>query len=201
MSNPITVLLLGRSGCGKGTQAELLKKFLEKRGGNGSAIYIYTGEELRKIIKRKKTYTTDLLDKKIMKGGGKAPDFLAIHAWAHAFINKLKPKKHLIIDGSPRTVIEARVLDEAFEFYGRKNVFPALIEITRKEAFLRLKKRGRFDDTDKAINRRLDFYEKYVKPTTEYYKTKSKNKLRSVDGNPRDIRKIHQNILTALNLI
>lgn len=197
----LTILLMGRSGCGKGTQAELLKNVLEERAGKGSALYVYTGEELRKMAQQKETQTGQLLELKVMEAGIKAPDFLAIAAWGSVLINKLTPGLHLILDGSPRTVLEARILDEAFEFYDRKNVLPILLDVSRKESFSRLKARGRFDDTDETINNRLDYYEKYVVPAIEYYKNKSKNKLIVIDANPRDIQKIHQDIIKAISLV
>ncbi len=39
-------IFIGSSGAGKGTQAGLMKEFLEKRDGEGSVFYIYTGEHL-----------------------------------------------------------------------------------------------------------------------------------------------------------
>ncbi len=69
-----------------------------------------------------------------MKGGNKAPDFIAIWAWAKELIYSAKPNQHIIFDGSPRTPLEAKALDEALEFYERKNVKPILIDVSQEEA-------------------------------------------------------------------
>lgn len=199
--DPYNVLFIGRSGSGKDTQAELLQKTLEGRFGEGSVLYIYTGEHLRELSeKHEEVFIAKLLKEKVMDVGGKAPDFLACWAWSEDIIYKLKSGQHTIFSSSPRTALEAKVMDEMFEFFDRKNVFPILVDVAREEAFWRLKNRGRADDTDQGINARLDFYEKYVAPVPEYYETESPNKLIRIDGNPRDIQKIHQDILKALRL-
>lgn len=192
-------MIIGYSGCGKDTQAGLIQKLLEEREGNDSVLYVYTGAHLREAEKLG-THTARLITEKIMRIGAKAPDFLAIWAWANDIIANLKEDHHLILSSSPRTVLESKVMDDAFEFYGRKNVFPIYLNVARKEAFDRLKARGRFDDTDEAINNRLDYFEKFVLPAVEYYRKESKNKLIEIDGNPRDPQKIHEDVKRALGL-
>ncbi len=195
----LNLIFIGKSGAGKGTQAGLMKEFLEKRDNEGSVFYIYTGEHLRSLIKNNPDLeTSKLVDEKVMKGGNKAPDFIAIWAWAKELIYSAKPFQHIIFDGSPRTPLEVKALDEALEFYERKNVKPILIDVSPEEARLRMLKRGRKDDTEKQIKNRLAYYEKYVVPAIEYYRNESKNGLIVIDGNSHDIIAIHINILVAL---
>lgn len=195
MNKFLTILFIGRSGCGKSTQAELLRKYLKERGGK--VVYVYAGEVLRQIAAENSL--TGNLVKEVIEKGQLVPDFLAIFSWMKALVERFNERdEHLIFDGSPRSRNEAQILDEALEFYGRKNVFPILLDIERQEAFNRLKLRGRADDTEEAINHRLDFYDKYVASAVDYYKNESKNKLRVVNANPRDIKKIHQDILGIL---
>jgi adenylate kinase len=194
----LNLIFIGRSGAGKGTQAGLMKKFLEKRDGKGSVFYIYTGEHLRALIKdNPKLETSKLVDEKVMKDGNKAPDFMAIWAWAKDLIYSAKPHQHIIFDGSPRTILEARAMDEALEFYERKNVKPILINVSPEEARKRMLARRRKDDTEKQIKNRLAYYEKYVAPAVEYYLYESKNGLIVIDGNSHDIMKIHNAILKS----
>lgn len=198
--NSFTVLLLGRSGSGKGTQAQLLKEFLEKRDGPESVLYIYTGQELRKLGEQD-FLISDFLKRKSLLAGEKAPDFLAVYSWVKVLLEKARPNLHLIFDGSPRTLIEAKIMDECFDFLERDFVYPVLIDVSRQEAFLRLKDRGRSDDNEEAINRRLDFYDRDVLPAVEYYQKESRNKLKIVNGNTHDINKIHQDMLKAIGLV
>lgn len=192
-------MVIGYSGCGKDTQAGLVQRFLEERDGKGSVLYVYTGAHLRDVEKLG-TYTAKLITEKIMKVGAKAPDFLAVWAWAQDIISNLKEGHHLILSSSPRTVLEAKIIDDAFRFYGRENVYPIYLNVNRREAFDRLKARKRFDDTDEAINHRLDYFERDVLPAVEYYRAESKNKLIEIDGNPRDPEQIHKVIKEAIGL-
>ncbi len=200
MENQLNFIFFGRSGSGKGTQAEFLKKYLEEKYGANSVLYVYTGAKLRELVDQKEFLTARLVDEKVMKAGAKAPDFLAVWAWGERLVKEMDEKKHLIVDGSPRTIMEAKMLDEAFLFYGRKKIFPLLIDVSREEAARRMKKRGRADDTDEQIKSRLAYYEEYVLPAVEYYGKESKNKLIRIDGNPLDRELIHQNILKAAGL-
>lgn len=189
-------MLIGRSGCGKGTQAELLIDFFKKRGEE--TIYIYTGEHLRNLASQT-NFAGKLIKEIVMEQGGLTPTAFAVYSWTKDLIEKFQGKTHLIFDGSPRTRNEAIILDEALEFYGLQNIYPVLIDVSREEAFKRLKARARFDDTDESINRRLDYFEKDVAPAIEYYKNESKNKLCVVDGNLHDVNKIHSDVLKILN--
>jgi len=198
--DPINVIFIGRSGCGKGTQAEMLQKYLEDKYGAKSVFYIYTGEKLRELTKRDHLLTARLLDEKVMKAGNKAPDFLAVWAWGDRLVEGMDNERSLILDGSPRTKKEAQLLDEAFLFYERKSVFPIFLDVDEDEVSMRMKDRGRADDTDEQIKNRLAYYEEYVVPAVEYFKNESSNKLIRVDGNSRDRNLIHKKIIEALGI-
>lgn len=197
MNNPLTLLLTGRSGCGKGTQADLLRGYLEKNT-EGPVLYVYAGDKMRELVE-KETSLTSKLAKEIMMSGKKQPDFLAVWSWSNELVAKLTEDTNLIIDGSPRTAIEAKVLDEAFEFYKRGNIKLILLDVSYEWASERLLARKRFDDTEERIKNRLEYFEKFVSPAIEYYEKESKNKLIRVNGE-QSIEKVHEEIMRKLDL-
>lgn len=192
MKEPLVFLLMGRAGCGKGTQADLLLKYLEING-YGKAAYIYVGSALRNFIEGNNSLTSRLAGK-IMEKGDMEPSFLAVWALANNLIDKMSENITLINDGFPRNLTEAGIIDEAIDFYGLKNIYPIFIETNREGSRKRLLERNRADDTETAIKRRLDYFDEYVQPVIDYYKKESRHKLIRINGE-QDIEEVHKEIL------
>ncbi len=182
-------MFIGLSGSGKGTQSTLLREFLEKRDGEGSIVFAYAGENFRKLTKVD-SYTAKL-SRKLTGSGQLSPGFLAVWAWSSILVNSMKDDKHLIMDGSPRKLIEAKLIDEAMEFYSIDKVYPIFLNIDFDVARERLIKRGRSDDNEDGIKERFAYYEREVLPVLEYFRKESKNKLVEIDGeqSPEGIHK------------
>src|SRR3989344_3620278 len=125
MTQPLNFLFLGRSGCGKGTQAQLLIKHFQDNN-LGETLYVYTGEKLRNFTEKEETLAARLAKRK-MKAGGLLPSFLAVWLWSGALIEGVNENNNVIMDGSPRTLLEAMMTDDAMEFYGRSNVVPIFL--------------------------------------------------------------------------
>lgn len=130
--NSLIVIFLGKQGSGKGTQAELLGKKL-------GLDYVGSGDLLRER-KKQKDFTGEKT-KAIVDSGGLTPTMLIFKLWLDKF-EALKQKKNLkgfIMDGSPRKIFEAYLIDEALNWYEwDKNVKVMLIDISNKEAIWRL---------------------------------------------------------------
>src|SRR5436190_4571974 len=81
-----------------------------------------------------------------------------------------------ILDGFPRTTVQAEALDEMFGDIGRSFSVVFALQIPDEVAFERLRKRaeieGRADDTDEAIRRRLENYHRETEPLIEYYRAR-----------------------------
>jgi len=81
-----------------------------------------------------------------------------------------------VLDGFPRTTVQAEALDNLFAEIGRSFSVVFALQIPDEIAFDRLRKRaeleGRADDTDEAIQRRLDNYHRETEPLIEYYRAR-----------------------------
>ncbi len=184
---PKIIILFGRSGSGKGTQAKLLQKeFPFDYSSSGNLLRArakkndFSGKKLRKVLNK----------------GELAPTFLMVQAWSKKIreIKKEKNLRGLIIDGSPRALLEAKLMDDAFNWYEWSNVKIILLDISHKEAFNRLTKRRRADDNLEAIKARLDYYKMDVEPVVDYYEKQKRliriNGERSIEDVYQDIKKV-----------
>jgi adenylate kinase len=220
MEKPRNFVLIGRSGCGKGTQAKLLMEHF----GKDNFFYVSTGDLFRDLAGRDTDTARKI--KKILEEGGLPFDALATTLWMHEIAFKMKEEQGLMADGFPRRLDEAKNLDDFLNFLGRKeNTYYILIDISREEAFNRLTKRrlclkcgriipyfGNFiklkkcdecqgelivrpDDKPEAINSRLNYYEERVVPIIDYWK--SKGELIKINGE-QSIESTHEDILKAL---
>jgi adenylate kinase len=81
-----------------------------------------------------------------------------------------------VLDGFPRTTAQAEALDAVFNEIGRTFNVVFSLQIPDEVAFERLQRRaeleGRADDTDEAIQRRLDNYHRETEPLIAYYRTR-----------------------------
>lgn len=195
--SPQTFILIGQSGCGKGTQAELLKKVLQEKQPEGEIFYLETGDNFRSFVAGEKY--SNKLAKAISDKGALQPAFLAIYFWADILLNNLRGSEHLIFDGICRGLEEAKTFTTAMEFYSRKPTI-IFIRVSRQWSEERLRGRGRFDDKNlEQLRGRLDWFEKDTYPAIEYFKTNKRYTLVEVNGE-QTIEKVHQDIMEKLNL-
>jgi adenylate kinase len=198
IEKPLTVLFYGPSGSGKGTQAKLLKEYLEKNNSSRETEYIETGALLRIFIKEE-GYTQKLTSE-AMATGGLLPSFLPIYLWTKLFIEQLDGGEHVILDGLARREREVSILEGALRFYGRSNYQIISIELSEESARARLIGRGRSDDMDDAaIKRRLSWYKDEVIPAIKKFEEVG-GKVHRLDGEP-SIEEIHQVVLKTLGLV
>ncbi len=191
-----TIIFIGRSGCGKGTQADLFKNRIHKQDEEHRPIlYVETGERFRQFI-RDKQYSS-ALSKAIYEKDERQPNFLACWMWATVLIDELSEKMHLIFDGAPRARAEAELLTTAMRFYAREKPTVIHINVGRKWSEERLLARGRSDDLNlEKIDKRLDWYDKDVIPAVNYFKSDPFYRFVEVDGE-QSIEKVHSDIVAA----
>ena len=166
MNIPQTFIFIGRSGSGKGTQATLLKDYLEKNT-DAPVTYIQTGQRFRDFTAGS-THTA-MLARGVIETGALMPEFLGVWNWSSIFVDSIKGDEHLILDGMPRRLREAHMVDSAMEFYSRKMPMVIYLDISHTIAKERLLGRGREDDNHDDIDRRLAWFETDVVPVLEWY--------------------------------
>src|SRR5450631_3613444 len=174
------LILLGPPGSGKGTQAQRL---VQRHG----IVQLSTGEMLRAAVAAQTP--VGLKAKDIMASGGLVPDDVVVGIISDR-IEQPDAKKGFILDGFPRTVPQARALDELLK---KKQLnLDAVVELRVNESALlervetrvaEMRTRGeevRIDDTPEVLTKRLASYRAQTEPLIHYYS--ERRKLLTVDG-------------------
>jgi adenylate kinase family enzyme len=188
-------ILIGRSGCGKGTQGELLVKYLKEIDSKRDTLYIQSGGEIREFIKGDSF--TQRISNQYYKDDKLQPEFISVYMWINVLINNFDESKHVIFDGTPRRKHEAGVLDSVFDFYLLKNPTVINIDVSEEWAKEKLSARHRMDDKKDDIEKRLAWYTTDVVPAIEFYRNNPRYNFISINGE-RDIGEIHKEIIQRI---
>lgn len=166
----INLILFGPPGAGKGTQSELIKEKF-------NLVHLSTGDMFRFHLKNE----TELgkLAKTYMDAGNLVPDQVVIDMIDNK-LNEEKLAKGFIFDGFPRTLDQAKALDDLLMEKGWEIDKMVSLEVEEDELVKRLllrgKDSGRKDDQDESIIRnRMKVYEDQTAPLKEYYKSQGKH--------------------------
>jgi adenylate kinase len=163
---PLNVLLLGPQGSGKGTQANRIS-------AEYGIPHIASGD----ILRSEMAAGTELGHrvKDVVDRGDLVSDDLMIEL-IRTRLGQADTEAGFVIDGFPRTRVQAEALDEMFADIGRSFSVVFALQIPDEVAVERLRRRaeieGRADDTDEAIQRRLETYHRETAPLVEYYRVR-----------------------------
>jgi adenylate kinase len=194
----LTVIFIGPQGSGKGTQIDKLDKVMVEKDPVRRVVDIQTGRRFRSLAARSETFA----EKKIANSldtGVLQPDFLTHILWGEAMLDQLDAKSHLLIDGFPRTVKQADVLDDAFDFFERKNIHIINLDTSEDIVRARMQSRARTDDTQESIEERLRWYREDTLPVLDYYRARPDTEVHDIDGTDT-VEGVHSQILNALKL-
>ena len=214
----MNLVLLGRPGAGKGTQAKLLED-------SRSLVKLSTGDMLRAAV----AAGTELGRKagNIMERGQLVPDDLVIGLIAER-MNEGGSGEGYVLDGFPRTIAQAEALDRLLKERSKKLDRVIVMEVDDDALVERIA--GRFacancgegyhdiyklpkvegicdrcgragfvrrrDDNEEAVRARLQAYHAQTEPLIDYYARQSK--VRAVDG-MADIATVTKEIGRALD--
>jgi len=177
------VLVFGGPGAGKGTQAELLSRVLGHP-------HISSGDLLR-------ARNSDAAGSVMTRG-----DLLPDEVVTEIMLNRLAQpdaRRGAILDGFPRTLAQARALDDWLTKAGGQVRGAVYLEVPDDELVKRLAERsvlsGRADDQAHSAPRRLDVFLREMPPVLQYYA--DRGLLRRVDGN-QSIEDVHNQVVRVL---
>jgi adenylate kinase len=188
----LNVLLLGPQGAGKGTQA---RRISEEYG----IPHIASGEILRAEMQA--GTELGLRVKDVYDRGDLVSDDLMIQL-IRTRLAQADTEAGFILDGFPRTTVQAEALDEMFNDIGRSFSVVFALQIPDEVALERVLRRaeleGRADDTDDGIRRRLENYHRETEPLIEYYRVRGN--LVSIHGD-RSENEVFAELQSALEQV
>jgi len=210
------LLIMGRPGAGKGTQAANIKEYYK-------IPHISTGDMFRAAIKNQTEL--GLLAKSYMDKGGLVPDEVTI-GLVRERLAEADCKNGFLLDGFPRTVAQAEALDEILKTNGIKLDAVLDVNVPAEKLIRRMvgrrvcktcgatfhvefnapKKDGicdncgspliqRADDTEATAKNRLEVYDNQTAPLLDFYS--KKGILKTVNGD-QPLDKVFEDIKETL---
>ncbi len=212
----MNLLIMGRPGAGKGTQAVNIKEYYH-------IPHISTGDMFRAAIKN--GTKLGLMAKSYMDQGLLVPDEVTI-GLVEERLQEQDCKKGFLLDGFPRTIAQAEALDQILKQIGKK--LDAVLDVnvgaeilinrmigrrvckgcgaTYHVEFNPPKQAGvcdvcgtkliqRDDDKEETAKNRLNVYDAQTAPLLDFYA--KRNLLKTVDGN-QSVNQVFEDIKTVL---
>lgn len=197
-TEPFTIIFIGPQGSGKGTQIGKLDAVLTEKDPDRQTIDFQTGRRFRALAMKGEGYTEESVAQ-TLDSGVLQPLFLSVVLWGDAMREHMNPDRNVLIDGFPRTVSEAKVLESALSFYKRTKVIIINLDTPEEVVRLRMQSRARKDDTADSIEARLKWYREETVPVLEYFRSRENTRTIDIDGTD-SIEGVHAQIVATLNL-
>lgn len=171
----IHIVLFGKPGAGKGTQADFLKE-------KYNLMHLSTGDIFRFNIKN--NTALGALAKTYMDKGDLVPDEITVKM-LQSEVDKNPQAAGFLFDGFPRTVAQADALDQFLKTKNQQITATIALEADDEILVQRLLERGktsgRPDDQDEEkIRNRYQEYNEKTAPLMDYYKRQ--RKFHAVNG-------------------
>lgn len=189
-------VLYGPEGSGKGTQAKLLGEKLK--------LPVYTtGDLVREAAANDKTVLGDMC-RKVLTEGKYLPDE-EVSQLVSKKITGSEAKKGFVLDGFPRSLNQAKFLDETMKKGGLNLSRLIYLKLSDDEAIKRLSKRKRtlfagsniLHDDPQRVKARLSVYHKNEKEILDFYR--KKNLILEADAQ-QSVEDVFADIVSGLHL-
>lgn len=176
------IVLIGIQGAGKSTQGNLLSNEL-------GIPYLSSGHVFREMAKEKTKLGRWL--KETLNSGALVPDDTTLEIML-TYLSKPEYEKGYILDGFPRTVVQAEAFDAG---NGADKVI--FLDVSDKEALWRISGRvsDRDDETVQAIRKRIELFHELTEPVIDYYR--DMGKLIQVDGE-KDVHEVFEGFMKEI---
>ena len=170
-SSVLRMVILGRQGSGKGTQS---LRIAEQFG----CVHLSTGDVLRAAVDA----GTELGQQaaSIMNAGGLVGDDIMIPLVAERLAQDDIMAGGVLLDGFPRTAEQTNGLEAMLAKLEQQLTVAINLDVPVEEVTQRMMARGREDDTEDAITRRLGLYEEQTAPLLDWFA--ERGLLATVDG-------------------
>jgi adenylate kinase len=164
------LIFLGPPGAGKGTQSQIVAQEL-------GLAHISTGDILRAAVANQTALGQQAKD--FMDRGELVPDELVL-GLVRERLGEADAQVGWILDGFPRNTHQAEALDRLLASIGQTPDCAINLDVRDEVLIERMLQRGRKDDAEDVIRRRLEVYREQTEPLIGYFK--GLNQLVSVDG-------------------
>ena len=188
----MNIVIFGPPGAGKGTQSKFI--------ANKFNLYqLSTGDLLRKEIKDKTQLGSEISS--IINSGELVSDKIVSNL-IEKFVSNETYRHKIIFDGYPRTLNQAKNLDNLLKKYKQKiDIVLKLsvsLETIKKRILERQIREQRTDDNEEIAIKRYKTYEKSSEPVIDYYK---KSNLFKVVNGEAGISEINSEISGLIDTI